>query len=90
MVYYVIITSSAVALGFGRYFSSLFGASSLVGVAGLFLFLSLVMVYGVKESARLAVFISLIELTGLLVIVYAGFPYIGTVNYFEARTSQGV
>ncbi|AGF98536.1 APC family permease [Methanosarcina mazei] len=90
VVYYVIITSSAVALGFGRYFSSLFGASSLVGVAGLFLFLSLVMVYGVKESARLAVFISLIELTGLLVIVYAGFPYIGTVNYFEAPDLAGL
>ena len=90
VVYYVTITSSAVALGFGRYFSSLFGASSLVGVAGLFLFLSLVMVYGVKESARLAVFISLIELTGLLVIVYAGFPYIGTVNYFEAPDLAGL
>ncbi len=60
------------------------------GVAGLFLFLSLVMVYGVKESARLAVFISLIELTGLLVIVYAGFPYIGTVNYFEAPDLAGL
>lgn len=90
VVYYVTITSSAVALGFGKYFSNLFGVGSLGGVIGLFLFLSLVMVYGVKESARLAVLISLIELSGLLVIVYAGFPYIGTVNYFEAPDLSGL
>jgi amino acid transporter len=90
VVYFVTITSSAVALGFGRYFSSLFGVGSLGGVTGLFLFLGLVMVYGVKESARLAVLISLIELSGLLLIIYAGLPHIGDVNYFEAPDLAGL
>ncbi|HII80286.1 MAG TPA: amino acid permease [Methanosarcina sp.] len=90
VVYFVIITSSAVALGFGRYFSNLFGVGSLVGAIGLFLFLSLVMVYGIKESAHLAVFISLIELSGLLLIIYAGLPHFGTVDYFEAPDLAGL
>jgi amino acid transporter len=89
VVYFVTITSSAVAIGFGKYFSKLFEFGSSCGVIGLFLFLCPVMVYGIRESARLAVFISLIELSGLLLIIYAGLPHIGEVNYFELRTLQG-
>jgi amino acid transporter len=90
VVYYVTITSSAVALGFGKYFSNLFGVGNLSGAIGLFLFLSLIMVYGIKESARLAILITLIELSGLLLIIYAGIPYLGTVDYFEAPDLAGL
>lgn len=90
VIYYVVITGSAVALGFGRYFSSLFGDGILTGAVSLFIVLSLIMVYGIKESARLAIFITLIELTGLLIIIYVGIPYLGTVNYFEAPNLSGV
>lgn len=86
----VVITSSAVALGFGRYFSTIFGGGNLVGAVSLFFVLSLIMVYGIKESARLAIFITLIELLGLLIIIYVGLPYLGTVNYFEAPELAGV
>lgn len=90
VIYFVVITSSAVALGFGRYFGSLFGAGNLGGAIGLFIFLSIIMIYGIKESARLAVLISLIELTGLLIIIYIGIPYFGAVNYFEAPDLAGI
>ena len=90
VVYFVILTSSAVALGFGRYFSNLFGGGSLIGAVSLFIVLSLIMVYGIKESARLAGIITLIELSGLLIIIYVGIPYVGKVNYFEAPNLSGV
>lgn len=90
VVYFVVITSSAVALGFGRYFNSLFGIGNLIGSVGLFIVLSLIMVYGIRESARLAISITLIELSGLLIIIYIGLPYLGTVNYFEAPDLSGV
>lgn len=90
VIYFVIITSSAVALGFGRYFGNLFGTGNLGGAIGLFFFLSLIMVYGIKESARLAVSITLIEFIGLLIIIYVGFPHFGAVNYFEAPDIAGV
>jgi APA family basic amino acid/polyamine antiporter len=84
VIYFVVITSSAVALGFGGHFSSLFRGESLLGAVGLFFGLSLLMIYGIRESARLAMLIALIELTGLLIIIYVGLPYLGEVNYFEA------
>ncbi len=90
VIYFVVITSSAVALGFGRYFSNLFGVGNLIGAVGLFIFLSFIMVYGIKESARLAILITLIELSGLLLIIYVGSPYLGAVNYFEAPNMAGI
>ncbi len=90
VIYYVAITGSAVALGFGRYFSNIFGGEILIAAVSLFIVLSLIMVYGIKESARLAIFMTLIELTGLLIVIYVGIPYLGTVNYFEAPDLSGV
>jgi amino acid transporter len=90
VVFFVVITSSAVALGFGRYFSNLFGNGYLTAAVGLFIFLSLIMVYGIKESARLAILISLIEVSGLLIVIYTGLPYLGTVNYLEAPDLAGI
>lgn len=90
VVYFVVITSSAVALGFGRYFNNLFGCGYLTGAVGLFIFLSLIIVYGIKESARLAILISLIEVSGLLIVIYSGLPYLGTVNYLEFPDLSGI
>lgn len=90
VIYFVVITSSAVALGFGRYFSTLFGSGYLTGTIGLFIFLSLIIVYGIKESARLAILISLIEVSGLLIVIYSGLPYLGTVNYLEFPDLSGI
>lgn len=90
VIYFVVITSSAVALGFGRYFSTLFGSGYLTGTIGLFIFLSLIIVYGIKESARLAILISLIEVSGLSIVIYSGLPYLGTVNYLEFPDLSGI
>lgn len=62
----------------------------MIGTLGLFIFLSLIMVYGIKESARLAIFISFIEVSGLLIVIYTGLPYLGTVNYLEATDLAGI
>jgi len=90
VIYYVAITASAVALGFGRYFSNIFGSGVLIGAISLYIVLSLVMVYGIKESARLAILMTFIEFSGLVIIIYVGIPYLGTVNYFEAPNLSGV
>jgi len=90
VIYYVAITASAVALGFGRYFSNIFGGGALIGAISLYIVLGFVMVYGIKESARLAILMTFIELSGLLIIIYVGIPYLGTVNYFEAPNLSGV
>jgi basic amino acid/polyamine antiporter, APA family len=90
IIYFVVITSSAVALGFGRYFSNLFGVKSLITTIGLFIVLSLIMLHGIKESAWIAIFISFIEISGLLIVIYTGIPYIGKVNYLETPGLEGI
>lgn len=83
IIYVVIITSSAVSLGFGGYFNALFGAGAVFGAVILLFLLGLVLLYGVKESARLAILITFIEVLGLLIIIFIGIPYLGSVNYLE-------
>lgn len=90
VIYFVVITSSTVALGFGRYFSNLFGNGHLIWAIGLLIFLIPVMIYGIKESARLVILISLIEVSGLLIVIFTGFPYLGTVNYLETPDLAGI
>ena len=90
IIYVVVITSSAVALGFGGYYNLLFGTGSLTGAIGVLLILGFVLFYGIKESARLAILITLIEFSGLLIIIYIGIPFLGTVNYFEMTSFTGV
>lgn len=90
IIYVVVITSSAVALGFGGYYSTLFGAGTLTGAIGVLLALGLVMFYGVKESARLAILITLIEFSGLLIIIYVGSTRLGSVDYFELTSFGGL
>ncbi|MDD3042603.1 MAG: APC family permease [Methanosarcinaceae archaeon] len=83
IIYAVTITSSAVALGFGGYYNALFGGGVLKGALIVLLGLGPVMLYGVRESVRFAALISLIEVLGLLIIIYIGLPHLGSVNYFE-------
>ncbi len=39
--------------------------------------------YGVKETARVAVIATLIEVSGLVIIIAIGLPHLGSVNYWE-------
>ncbi len=78
-----IIGASTVALGFGGYFGALFKVPVLVSAFVLIVALSLLLFYGIKETALFAIVSTLIESAGLVLIFFIGLPYIGTVDYFE-------
>jgi len=78
-----VISISTVALAFGGYFSGLFGGSILISAIGLILVLSLVNFLGIKESSRINVIFTFIEIAGLFLIIFLGIPHLGSVNYFE-------
>lgn len=75
--------SAAVALGFGGYFSALFGVSVLSSALVLIVLLSIILFYGIKTSAWLAIAFTLIEMAGLIIIIYIGIPHLGSVDYLE-------
>lgn len=78
-----IIGASTVALGFGGYFKALFDIPVISSALVLIIALSFLLFWGIKESAWFAVVATLIETSGLLIIIFIGIPFFGRVDYFE-------
>lgn len=79
-----LISAPAVALGFAGYFAGLTGFSNLILIAaGLIGLLSLVNLFGLKESIVLNVIFTIIEVLGLVAIVLMSLGHFGSVNYLE-------
>jgi len=79
----VVISASAVALGFAGYLSYLLGTPVIPVAIGLVLASSIVVFLGIGESALLAGILTFIEVAGLVFIVAIGVPHLGEVNVME-------
>lgn len=86
MAFTVIVSGAAVALGFGNYFSSIFGIVPIVGAVALILALSLLNFIGLKESSEFNVLSTVIEMSGLVFIIIIGLSFLGKVDYFASPT----
>jgi APA family basic amino acid/polyamine antiporter len=78
-----IIAAAAVSLGFSGYFAALTGAPLILPAAVLVAVLAVVLLIGIRESAFVAVIFTLVEAGGLLLIIVAGIPFLGSVDYLE-------
>lgn len=82
-----ILSAATVALAFGRYLSGLIGNSSLFLVISfavlLVAVLSAINLVGIKTSTRMNIIFTLIEASGLIIIIIIGIPYFGKVDYFS-------
>jgi APA family basic amino acid/polyamine antiporter len=83
-----VIAGSTVAIGFAGYFVGLFGGHVVVIALVLIAMLSIVNFWGIAESTKLNVVFSLVEIIGLLIVIFAATPHIGSVNYME--TASGI
>jgi len=83
MMYVTIVAAATVSLGFGGYLSALTGVPAMVGSLGLIAALTAFNIWGIKESSRLNIVLTSVEVVGLLLIIILGFGHYGTVNYFE-------
>jgi APA family basic amino acid/polyamine antiporter len=77
---------STVALGFAGYFQSLFGFSKVVVAVVLIVILSGINFAGIKESTRMNIVFTLIEIAGLVLIIVIGIGSVGKVNLLDAPT----
>jgi APA family basic amino acid/polyamine antiporter len=87
IIFTEIVTISTVALGFGGYFKGLFEVPMVLPSLFLIVSLSILNFIGIQESSKVNIVFTIIEASGLLLIVILSIPYLGTVDYFEA--SQG-
>ena len=86
----LIIANSTVALGFAGYFSVLFNTPIITTAIVLVLIFSIVLFTGIKQSVQIVIIMTIIEVAGLLLVVFVGLPYIGSVNYFDIRNMSGI
>ena len=85
-----IVGAAAVALGFGGYFSAMFGTPALYAALGILAVFSLLNFYDIKLSAGINIIFTLIEASGLLLIIALGVGHIGSVNYLESTGTAGI
>lgn len=88
IIFTEMVSISTVALGFSGYFGGLFGIPTGVTAVILIILLSCLNIVGIEESSRLITLFTLVEVGGLVLIVFLGLPHFGRVNYFQA--SEGV
>ncbi|MBU0635689.1 APC family permease [Candidatus Micrarchaeota archaeon] len=72
------IAISTVALGFGGYFQAFTGFPLLASAMGIVILSAIVVWIGVKQSAWIGGFFTLIETAGLLFIIWLGISFFGT------------
>ncbi|MDP4012047.1 MAG: APC family permease [Candidatus Nanoarchaeia archaeon] len=87
-----ITSGTTVALGFSGYLAKLIGNVPIwLPAAVLIIIFTIVNIRGIKHSASLNVIFTLVEVAGLLLIIFISVPYIGDVNYLDmAKGFTGV
>ncbi|MDV2482658.1 amino acid permease [Methanoculleus sp. Wushi-C6] len=83
IVFSGILGAATVSLGFAGYFSDFTGFSLIPSAILLLAFLAGILLYGIKETARAAIAMTLIEVGGIVMVILIGLPYLGRVDYFE-------
>jgi APA family basic amino acid/polyamine antiporter len=78
------VSASTVAMGFAGYLKGFFGTPIVLTSMILIILLSLLNYFGIEESSRLNILFTLIEVSGLILVVVLAVPFFGRVNYFEA------
>lgn len=84
------VSIATVSLGFSSYFSALFGSPKLLAAIVLVILLSVLNFVGIKQSSRVNILFTAIEIGGLLLVIILGFGEFGNVNYFEVPSVSGV
>ncbi|MDD2472400.1 MAG: amino acid permease, partial [Methanoculleus sp.] len=78
-----ILGAATVSLGFAGYFSDLVGLPLLLSAILIILILAGILFSGIKETARVAIILTLIEVGGIVMVILIGLPHLGEVNYLE-------
>jgi basic amino acid/polyamine antiporter, APA family len=78
-----IITGAAVSIAFAGYFAKLLNIDPLITSLGIIILLIVVNAIGIRESSAINIVFTIVELSGLALVIYAASGEIGSVDYFE-------
>ncbi len=78
-----VVAVAPVSLGFGGYLNSLTPLEPRVGAWLLIAASTVVAAWGIRESVWLSVLFTLVELSGLVIVIVVGLPHAGDVDYLD-------
>jgi len=78
-----VISGATFSLGFAGYLSGLIGVNLFLAAFGIIALIFFVNISGIKEASWVNIVFTLIELSGLFLVIYVAFPSIGKINYTE-------
>lgn len=90
MIVGLVVAAATVSLGFGSYVGHFVEMSPRVAGLALLALVPLVAITGIKQSARLTVLMSAVQVGGLLLTIGIGLPHLGEVNLLAGRGTSGV
>lgn len=73
------VSAATISRGFYGYFNTFFQAPEILVITGMILFLGLLTIWGISQSVGAAAFLTVIEISGLLLIIWAGRDVLSTV-----------
>ena len=78
-----IFSITTVSLGFSSYLNAFLNTNLVLGAIVLILVASLINYYSIKEVSKINDFATIIQVIGLIIIIFSGIKYFGRINYFE-------
>ncbi len=83
-----IVAAATVSIGFALYFQSVFSAPVLPVAAALLVFLTVIAILGIKQSLKVNMVLSVVAVIGLIIVIGAGAPKFGSINYLSAANGM--
>lgn len=80
------VATATVAISFSGYLKGFLNTRGIPVALLLMLVFSLVNYYGIEFSSKINLIFTLIEVLGLVLVIYLGIPHLGTVDYLEFPT----
>ena len=78
-----VISAATVSLGFAGYFKALIPLPIFFGSLLLIILMTVINFIGIKQTSWFNTVSTLIEFGGLILIIFLGWKYLGTVNYLD-------
>lgn len=90
MIAALCVASGAVSLGFASYLNEFFAVDRRLAAFALLAVLTLIALGGIKNSARITIVLSAVQVGGLLFVIAVGAPHVGDVDLWEGATAGGI
>jgi APA family basic amino acid/polyamine antiporter len=90
MIAALVVAAATVSIGFARYVGYFLDIDPRVAALALLATVSVVAMAGVKQSARLTLALSAVQVGGLVLVVAIGLPHVGDVDLLAGRGAGGV